>query len=207
LNRESNDDVVEDDEALVGEWVEQNHDVILARLNQKLAELEISRAKSAWLPELNASYTYTSLSGESDTFIGLSLTMPIRASKVYGLSSAKYNFTRMKEDAQDKKRQVKLEIQRLMSTVKSGLTELETRREAIEAAKLSVTANEKSYKGGVRSILDVLASIDALYSIEGEYVEAALALGENFLNLRLQQGQNVIKSLRDVEQIILSSGY
>jgi protease secretion system outer membrane protein len=113
----------------------------------------------------------------------------------------------MKEDALDKKRQATLEIQRLSSAVESGITELATRREAIEAAKLSVTANEKSYKGGVRSILDVLASIDALYSIEGEYVDAALALGENFLNLRIQQGQHVIKSLRDVEHIILSTNH
>lgn len=186
-------------------WVDRNNNVILAKLHAQLGELDVTRAKSTWIPEVSASYTYTSTEGESETFLGISMSMPISAGKFYSTRSASANMTKLQEESIDKQRQAKLEIQRLTSTIQAGLAELVTRREAIEAAKLSVTSNEQSYKGGVRSLLDVLASIDVLYAIQGEYVTAALTLGENLLNLRIQQGQDIIKGLSDIERLILPS--
>jgi len=181
----------------------QNAEVMLANLNRRLAELDTVRAKSAWIPELNASYTYTLLDGDQDSFVGFSLSMPISAGTIFGTQSATSKLARLNEEALAKQRQARLEIQQLKSAVESGLSELATRKRAIEAAELSVTSNEKSYKGGVRSLLDVLTSIDVLYSMQADYVRSVLELGENLLNLRIQQGREVIQSLSDVEQTVL----
>ena len=59
------------------------------------------------------------------------------------------------------------------------------RQAAIQAAKLSLEANEKSFEGGVRSQIDVLNAIEALDQTELDYLDARLNLAQNYFKLQL----------------------
>lgn len=195
-----NDDLAETDY-----WLEQNIDVQIAKLSIRISELEVTRSKSSWIPEVNGSYTYTNTDGNDETFSGITFSLPVQAGKIYGTSSARARLNVVEQQGRDTQREAKLAIERLMSYVETGLIELDTRRQAIEAAELSVEANNRSYEGGVRSLLDVLTSIEVLYSVQSEYVLSALTLGENLLNLRMMQGRNVLASLSEVEELLLDT--
>ena len=189
---------------LVNDGADQNPDVLLARQQQRLGELAVTRAKSAWIPELSASYTMTNLDGVKNNFTGLSLSLPLQAGNLLGMYSADANLARLREETRDKERRVTLEIDRLLAMVESGAAEVEMRQSAISAAELSVESNEKSFKGGVRTLLDVLASIEVLYSVKNDHVKSLLVLADNILNVRMQQGAETSVGLRDVEALLLN---
>ena len=188
----------------VSDGADQNPDVLFARQNQRLGELAVTRAKSAWIPELSASFTMTDLDGVKDNFTGLSLSLPLQAGNIFGMYSADANLAKLREETRDKERRVTLEIGRLIAMVESGVAEVEMRQSAIAAAELSVESNEKSYKGGVRTLLDVLASIEVLYSVKNDYVKSLLGLADNLLNVRIQQGADVAVGLKDVDALLLN---
>jgi outer membrane protein TolC len=58
----------------------------------------------------------------------------------------------------------------------------------VEAAKLSVDANERSLTAGVRTTIEVLNSIDTLYQTRNDYSTTAVNLGNSLLNLLLISG-------------------
>lgn len=178
--------------------------LVVAHEQERIGELAVIKARSAWLPNINASYTATDLNGKKDTIVGISLTMPIQAGGVMGTATASSRLAKLREDAIDAERKLKLETQRLNDLVQAGLAEVETRRAAIEAAQLSVEANEKSFKGGVRSMVDLLNSIETVYRLKNEYIQTILALGETLLNLRLQEGVDPLDSLHEVDALILN---
>jgi protease secretion system outer membrane protein len=131
------------------------------------------------------------------------MSMPVNASGILGIYAADSNLVKLREERRDRERGVRLDINRLETQLESAVSELETRIAAIEAAQLSVEANEKSFKGGVRSKTDVLNSIEMLYSIKMEYIRALLEMGSNLLRFKLQQGETAIQGLKGVEIAIL----
>ena len=182
---------------------EANPDLIIARQQERIGELGVTKAKTAWIPNLNLSHTMTDKGGEKNSFTGISISMPVDASGIYGIYTADSNLVKLKEERRDKERSVRLEVDRLEVLLESAVSEIETRLAAIDAANLSIEANEKSFKGGVRSKTDVLNSIEMLYSIKMEYIGALLEMGGNLLNFKLQQGNSAIQGLKDVEIAIL----
>lgn len=180
-----------------------NPALAVAREQERIGELAVVKARSALLPNINASYTMTDLNGKKDTLIGLSLSMPIQAGGVLGTATAGSRLAKLREDTLDAERKVALETRRLHEAIQAGQAEVETRRAAIEAAQLSIEANEKSLKGGVRSMVDLLNSIEVFYQLKNEHVQTILALGESLLHLRLQEGVAPLESLREVDALIL----
>lgn len=182
---------------------EANPELIIARQQARLGELGVTKAKSAWIPNLNFSYTMTDLDGDKNSFSGLSMSLPVDAGGIYGVRTADINLVKLREELRDKERGVTLEIDRLHSLLETAAQEIETRLAAIEAAKVSVEANEKSFKGGVRSMLDVLTSIETQFAVHMEYVGTLLELGTNLMSYKLQLGNGTVDGFREVEQAIL----
>lgn len=180
-----------------------NPALAVAREQERIGELAVMKARSAWLPNVNASVTVTELNGKKDTLVGLSLNMPLQAGGVIGTASAGSRLTKLREDTNDAERRIKLDTQRMYEAVQAGLAEVEGRRSAIDAAQLSVAANEKSLKGGVRSMTDLLTSIETLYQLKNEHIQTILALGESLLQLRLHEGIDPLDSLQEVDTLIL----
>ena len=79
------------------------------------------------------------------------------------------------------------------------MEEVRLTREAIQAAELSLDANEKSFTGGVRSKLDVLNALEAVFNARDQHVNAQLGLGESLLQLQLTSAQDIDLVLRQVQ--------
>lgn len=180
-----------------------NPALAVARQQERIGELGVIKARSAWLPNINASYTATELNGRRDNLVGLTLSMPLQAGGIIGTASAGTRLTKLREDTLDAERKVKLETRRLFEAIQAGQAEVETRRAAIEAAQLSVEANEKSLRGGVRSMVDLLNAIEIAYRLKDEHIQTILTLGDSLLQLRLQEGIDPLDSLREVDALIL----
>ncbi|MFN7506347.1 MAG: hypothetical protein ACK5Q1_12395, partial [Limnobacter sp.] len=76
------------------------------------------------------------------------------------------------------------------------------RLQAIESAKLSVTANEKSFTGGVRTRLDVLNSVETLYVVNQQYIQSVIELARNYLKLSNQAALPVKDTVSQIHQIL-----
>lgn len=179
-----------------------NPQLVVARQNQRIAELGELRAKMAYLPSVSAVATQTEISGRQNNYVGVALTYPLQAGSVLQVRSAAANAEKAKEQARDSEEKVRLEVQRLHDLVKAASAEIDMRLAAVNAATLSVEANEKSFRGGVRSKVDVLNSIQTLFQTKEEYVNAVVQLGENYLNLQLQAAIPALDALRQVESAL-----
>jgi protease secretion system outer membrane protein len=179
-----------------------NPEVVLARQQGKLAELEAYKAKYAWMPLVSGTYTASSLDGNVTKFTGITLSMPLEAGDYYKTKSAAAAYVKVAQEVRDKERQVALNIDQLRTTLQLGISELVARQTAVEAAELSVTANDKSFKGGVRTMVDVLNSIEVLYTVKSELVQTVLAFADKLLQLRLAEGKPASDVLAEVESFL-----
>jgi protease secretion system outer membrane protein len=180
-----------------------NPQIVIAQQNQKIADLGVTRADGAILPVLSAVYTNTSNNGVSSNYTGVTMSFPLQASSFFQMKGAAANASRSQEQARDTEQKTALEVQRLWSLVNAGKSELAIRLSAIASAELSVEANEKSFKGGVRSQIDVLNSIQTLYQVQQEYVNAVLTLTDNYLNLLLQAAVPADEAVAQVQATLL----
>ena len=93
----------------------------------------------------------------------------------------------------------------LYESVVLGRDALENKRVAVEAAKLSVEANEKSLTAGVRTTIEVLNSIDTLYQARNDYATTALNLGNAYLNLLLITGEAPGDAIAQTQQFLFGT--
>lgn len=182
--------------------VQTNPQLVLAMQNQRIAELAVTRADGAFLPTLAAVYTNTTANSINNTYTGVTLSLPLQASSYYQMKGAAANATKQQEQTRDVELRTRLEVQRLWALVNAGRTEVAIRLEAIKSAELSVEGNEKSFKGGVRSQIDVLNSIQTLFQVQQEYVTAVLTLADNYLNLLLQAATPAHEAIALVQTIL-----
>jgi len=182
--------------------VDQNPSVVVAHTERELADLDAFRARSAWMPEVNVVHTQTRLDGSSNSFTGLNLSLPLSAGNYASMQSAGAKAAVSAAEAVDVQRQTLLEIERLKTVVEFGANEVAMQQAAVEAAQLSVEANEKSFRGGVRSSTDVLNSIEVLYTVKTDLAKSLLTLSDGLLNLRLIEGNKAADSLAEVETLI-----
>lgn len=179
-----------------------NPQLVVAQQNQRIAELAMIRADSAWLPTLSAVWMNTTSNNVSVSYTGVSVSLPLQAGSFYQMKAAAAGAVRTQEQTRDVELRTRLEVQRLWALVDAGRTEIAIRLEAIRSAELSVEANEKSFRGGVRSQIDVLNSIQTLYQVQQDYVESVLTLADNYLNLLLQGAIPVDQAIALVQTIL-----
>lgn len=183
---------------------QHNPALILARQSERLADLDVWRKRGAFLPQLNAVAKQTKFeNGTSNSYVGVAIDFPIQSGSILSVDSAKANAQKTIEDARAVDQKVQLEVERLHALVETGQVESDLRADAIEAAKLSVEGNEQSFRGGVRSQLDVLNAIQVLFEVQEEYVDSRLNLATNLVALHSQVGStSVTEILKLVEDLL-----
>lgn len=182
-----------------------NPELVLAEQNEVLALLGADKARAAWLPEVNFTINRTEVGGQVSTYSGVALALPLEAGKFYDQYASQAKAVQAQEERRDKERFVSLELGRLKALVAAGLAEVPVRLQAVRAAELSVLANQKSFEGGVKTVMDVLNSIQTVYAVKTDYVKALLALADSLLQLRIQQGYDGNQGLADVQALLFSS--
>ena len=164
-----------------------NPNALAGRLNVDLAQTEVQKIKASFVPTVQARYSY-SQSGDnsnSQTYVGMALSVPLRAGTIYNMQSAEATVVKTQEALRETESTIRLNADKLRGQVINGVQALKIQREAIEAAEFSVEANTKSYQGGVRTAVDVLNSIQTVFQVKSEYVTLATTQAQNILALSL----------------------
>jgi len=161
--------------------------VLVARYNVEIAEFEVKKIKASFLPAVSAQYSFSESGGgtTNNSYVGVGMTVPLKAGTFYGIDAAQASVVKTQESLREAESKVRLEADRLVALVSSGMEALRIQREAIAAAELSVEANRQSYQGGVRTALDVINALQTVYQVKSEYVGLATAQSENILSLIL----------------------
>jgi len=160
-----------------------------ARMNVALAELALKRVKAQYLPQVSAQFARVSTSGvtsSSDTNrIAITLTAPLGFSPWYDNQRAAHELQRTQDTQRFTEDSLASEVARLDAAIRSSRDEIDIRQQAVEAARLSVDANVKSYQGGVKTNIDVVTSYQLLADAEVALVNTRLLSSEAQLRLAL----------------------
>ena len=182
--------------------VQTNPTVTAAGLSERVAKLDAQRAKWALLPTVNGSASYTLASGRSISFFGFTVAAPINAGGIFSAQASSASARRSSEERRRVQEQAKVSFQRLYGLVHGGDAALQSSALAIEAAEQSVVANQKSYEGGVRSNLDVVNAIQTAFEVKSQYINSAMSLAENYLDLQLTAGVPAAEAIASVQKFM-----
>jgi len=162
-----------------------NPAVLVAKANEKIAKLDVLKASGAVLPTVSYNYqktTYTNVNAENN---GLSILIPLDVGNYIGTYIAHAKSKQSSSTRLETEVKTKVEAERFYQLIDAGQQSLKIKGNAMEIARQSVIANQKSYDAGVKSTTDVLIAIQTLFQARNEYAVSAVQLGGNLLNLLL----------------------
>jgi len=162
-----------------------NPSVISARANEKVAKYNIAKVSGQVLPTVSYVWQRTNYNSIPSNNNGLSVSIPLDANSYADTYTAVAQYESSSSTRLQTETQTKVEAQKLYALVEAGLESLKIKWKAMDSARLSVTANQKSYEAGVKSTTDVLIAIQTLYQTRNEYAQAATGQASNLMNLLL----------------------
>lgn len=172
-----------------------------------LAEISKKKTLSAFFPSLNAFVQRSQLGSNTATInssVGLRMEIPIEAGSFFKGASADLDLNKAQELERNTRQQIKLDVERFYNQLQAVQSELSVRAEAIKASELSLDANEQSFKGGVRTKLDVLNALQALFQARADYASAQLRLGEAYLSLLTVSATDADESLKQINELLFT---
>lgn len=179
-----------------------NVELLNAHTALRLAELEHFRAKGALAPEVNyqMSRSQTAL-GSNDTQ-GIVINFPLQSNSVVNLMQTAHGIDRAKALVRQSELKVGQEVERFHTLILAGLDESNIRLQAIDSAALSVVANDRSFKGGVRTRMDVLNSVQTQFQVHEDYVISLLGLAMSLMQFGVQTARTPESILVELQQLL-----
>ena len=178
-----------EDEAFVSRVRDTAGPVVAARKGVELQEIAAKRVLAQYLPQVVAVAGSGRRAGASgsytDTRVGLSVTAPLGASPFYANQRALNDLERLREQLRFAQDTASNEARRLIASARSLDTEVAIRRHAVDAARLALEANIRSYEGGVKSNIDVVLSYQNVADTQTALANSQVSRVEALLNLRL----------------------
>ncbi|MCF8305081.1 MAG: TolC family protein [Ignavibacteriales bacterium] len=191
-------------ENLVNTALQNRDDYKSTKLNLKIAESGVTRARSGFYPSLSADYGFGTVASEVGKLFdrktysfGLSINLPIFSnwSTEYSTELAKVNVLNATEGLNVLERQIKIEI-------KQGYLQLNTAKKALEVSKKTIIAagetrkliNEK-YSLGSGTILEVLQADNDFMDAQRSLIEAEYEFYRLKDNLLRYLGKLNVKNL------------
>ena len=175
-----------------------------AKMSEKLAELEVTRAKGAIMPTLSAAYINSSSGNLTNVSTALVVNMPFQAGTWVGHEVAQQNLLKAAENRRETEEKIRVEVEKAWNQVNSGVEILLAQSEAIDAARLSVEANTRSFQGGIRSSVDVVNAIQTVYQVTSDYVSIVVAQAESYLTLLASAQSSPMDALRQAQIYLLA---
>ncbi len=181
--------------------------VLAARYNIEIAEYEVKKVKASFLPAVSAQYSYSKATGAavSNSYVGVGLTVPLKAGTWYGMEAAESGVVKAQESLRETEAKVRLETDRLNALIATGMEGMRIQLEAIGSAELSVEANRQSYQGGVRTAVDVINAIQTAYQVRSDYLNLMLTQTENILNLLMLSNLDINSSLIEINKYLYNN--
>ena len=181
---------VEPLEAILEKVDKQNPGIISARSTESIAKYDIAKAAGSVLPTVSYVLQKTNYNSVQSNNNGIAISIPIDANSYADNYTAYAKAQASSSNRLQTETQTKVEAQKLYALVEAGLESLKIKWKAMDTARLSVTANQKSYEAGVKSTTDVLIAIQTLYQTRNEYAQAATNQASNYMNLLLVAAEN-----------------
>jgi len=173
-------------DAILSKVETDNPGIIAATANEQIAKYDIAKASAAVLPTV--SYTWQNISAVNQPTShnnGMTVTIPLNAAAYINTYASTAKARQSTENRIATQVQTKTQAQNLYAQVEAGFEALKIRNQAVDSARLSVTANQKSYEAGVKSTTDVLLSIQSLAQTRNDYAQAATQQALNYMTLLL----------------------
>ena len=186
--------------------LENNPSVQSARMGERVAQLDMERARGAMLPTLSAAYINSTSNNLTNISTGLVVNMPLQASTMVGYQTAQENYQKSLEARREAEEKVRVEVERMWSQLNSGFELLKAQQEAIEAAQLSVEANTRSFQGGVRASVDVANAIQIVFQVKSEYASLAVGQAENLLTLHTLLEATPVDGMSRAQRFLFAPG-
>ena len=176
-------------------------------LSITLAEIAKRKTLAAFFPSVNAFVQRSQLGGNPavmNSGMGLRMDIPLQPSTFFKGASADLDLNKAQEQERNTRQQIKLDVERFYNQLEAVQSELSVRAEAIKASELSLDANEQSFTGGVRTKLDVLNALQAVFQSRADYASAQLRLGETFLALLTVSATDADAALTQISELIFA---
>jgi len=179
-----------------------NPSVIAALANERIAKYDIAKSTGAFLPTVSYSWTRNNTGGVENTNNGMTILIPLNAPSYVNTYAQVAKARQSTETRVATQVDTKTQAQNLYAQVEAGFESLKIRNQAIDTAKLSVTANQKSYEAGVKTTTDVLLAIQNLAQTRNEYAQAATEQALNLLNLLLVGAEEPAAAVKQTQAFL-----
>ena len=181
----------------------ENTTIIAAVANERIAQLDIAKASAAVLPTV--SYTWQRISAVSVPTTnnnGITISIPLNAAAYVNTYASTAKARQSSDTRLAAQVQTKTQAQSLHAQVEAGFEALKIRNQAVNTARQSVVANQKSYEAGVKSTTDVLISIQSLAQTRNDYAQSATQIALNYLNLLLVAAEDPDKAVSKTQAFL-----
>ena len=186
-----------------------NNELAAARLGVENARLDIGRMKSGHLPRIDFVGSYSkgnnetiNTLGEENTnrSVGVQVNIPLYQGGAINAqtrqAAAVYERARAELDARTDK--VTVELRRAHGQAQSSVRKIDALLNAVESARLLMTATEQSIKGGVRINLDLLNAQEQLFTGQRDLAQARYTYLIAVLRLRGLAGNIGSQDIREI---------
>jgi len=181
-----------------------NPSVNVARENANIAKYNIVTQVGQAIPSVYYTNLKTQYTGQTTTNNGITVNFPIAVGGYVQTYASVKQYSMADSQRQDVEAKTELEAERLVSVSQVGQQVLDIKKAAVDSAKLSVEANQKSFSAGVRSTTDVLNSIQMLFQAKNDYAVAVTQQAENYLNLLLIQADDPAQAIKQVQTFMFN---
>lgn len=206
--------------ANMDEWIaraEQGSPALKAqRAGYEIAQREVARNRAGHYPTLDAVASYTDnrnqnfgglLVDSRAATIGVEFNLPLYQGGLVGsrVREAVANRDKAREDLEDTRRQVDLDISQAYLGVTSGQAQVKALEQALVSSQTSLDSTKLGLEVGVRTTVDVLNAQQQLYSAQRDL--AAARYGFILSNLRLKAAAGTLNEtdLGEVDKWLVSS--
>lgn len=181
-----------------------NPSINVARENANIAKYNIATQVGQATPSVYYTNLKTQYIGQTTTNNGITVNFPITIGGYVQTYASVKQYSMADSQRQDVEAKTELEAERLVSISQVGQQVLDIKKAAVDSAKLSVEANQKSFSAGVRSTTDVLNSIQVLFQAKNDYAVAVTQQAENYLNLLLIQADDPAQAIKQVQTFMFA---
>lgn len=207
----------DNEKAWVDQALQDNPSVLAQQFNVQASEHDISAARAAHLPTIDASLNYSrgptwSQFGDlhnrsTNTTIGIALNVPIFSGGATQsrVRQAIYQRDAANDSLEQSRRQVVRNTRNAYRSVIAGISEVEARKQAVISAKSALDATQAGFEVGTRNIIDVLNSQQQLFQARSAYSQSRHAYIMNQLLLKQSAGSLAIDDLKAVNALLVAT--
>lgn len=172
--------------------------VLQAQGQLKLTELSRTRARTAYLPQVNAIVRNTQYNGMRDVYTGLQLSFPAGLSAYAWTNQhrAELDVERATAALEEVREQVRVEGVTSGFSLQAFSREMAFRNKAVEISQLTIAQTEKAYEAGVAKAAEVVNAILASFDVQRQRLALHMNVAEQVLSYQVVRGVEPAQAMK-----------